>query len=49
MQIKEVAARYENVLILSSVIIEVKSHYGDFKMHRISLDLLQLFLHHLWI
>ena len=30
MQIKEVAARYENLLILSLVIIEVTSHYGAF-------------------
>ena len=35
MQIKEVAARYKNLLILSSVITEVTSHYGDFKMHGI--------------
>ena len=35
MQIKEVAARYENLLILSLVITEVTSHYGDFKMHGI--------------
>ena len=33
MQIKEVAARNENLLILSSVITEDTSHYGDFKMH----------------
>ena len=30
MQIKEVAARYENLLILSSVITEVTSHYEAF-------------------
>ena len=30
MQIKEVAARYENLRILSSVIKEVTSHYGAF-------------------
>ena len=29
-QIKEVAARYENLLILSLVITEVTSHYGAF-------------------
>ena len=30
MQIKDVAARYENLLILSSVITEVTSHYEAF-------------------
>ena len=30
MQIKEVVARYENLLILSSVITEVTSHYAAF-------------------
>ena len=53
MQIKEVVARYENLLILSLVITEVTSHYAASlnaqNTMKISLDLLQLFLHHLWI